>query len=59
MARVELRDPRLLTQSAIDRGERCVNVAGPHFLRHVVSPLQDNNLTHDDGQIAIIDFTVG
>jgi hypothetical protein len=27
---------------------------GPHFLRHVVSPLRDNDLTHDDGVIDTI-----
>ena len=46
---------RTTTQSANDRrGERCVIVAGPHILRHVVSPLRCNDLTHDDGVIDTI-----
>jgi hypothetical protein len=36
------------------RGQPCAIVADPHFLRHVVSPLQDNDLTHDDGVIDTI-----
>jgi hypothetical protein len=51
--RFKLREPRLIEET------RRAIVVGPHFLRHVVSPLQGNDLTHDDGQIATIDFAVG